>query len=75
MLPLVYSVALPQAFGPLLSAGYTLMANEVLPLGKFIFAASHIKLLLLYTGPNYLLNYRLILQTYEKNSFNSFNCH
>src|SRR5580765_4489023 len=43
MLALVNSVALPHAALPAASAGYTLMAMAFLPLGKFIFAASHTK--------------------------------
>src|SRR5918993_4136361 len=43
MLPFTYSVDRPQAFSPLLSTGYTLIARDDLPPGRFIFAASQIK--------------------------------
>src|SRR5687768_8946234 len=45
MLPFTYSVLLPHALSPFDSSGYTLIAKAFLPPGKFILAASQIKLL------------------------------
>src|SRR5258705_1815804 len=45
MAPFTISVERCQPFFTMLSTGYTLMAIDFLPLGKFIFAASHTKAL------------------------------